>query len=154
MRARDDLRHVRAVHGAVAVAMRWLSWRGVRKGPVTRFFIVNTERFGIYLHRIDRPDLDRDCHDHPWSFVTIVLRGGYKEERREPSCSRIARWRWRFSVAYRHRTDAHRIAVVLPNTWTLVIRGRDTLTWGFYRDVGHGLTRWIDWRQYRSVAGA
>lgn len=33
------------------------------------------------LHNIVTPDLDREMHNHPWSFISIVLRGGYIERR-------------------------------------------------------------------------
>lgn len=33
------------------------------------------------IHRIMRPDEDRDLHDHPWSARTIILRGWYAEQR-------------------------------------------------------------------------
>lgn len=35
---------------------------------------------GILIHRIDAPDPGLDLHDHPWPFVSIVLRGGYRED--------------------------------------------------------------------------
>lgn len=33
------------------------------------------------LHCIYTPDLDRALHDHPWTFLSLVLRGWYYEER-------------------------------------------------------------------------
>src|SRR5574341_215024 len=33
------------------------------------------------IHHILRSDRGRDAHDHPWPFVTLILRGGYWEER-------------------------------------------------------------------------
>lgn len=36
---------------------------------------------GIFLHRMDAPDPGVDLHDHPWAFVSIVLAGGYSEDR-------------------------------------------------------------------------
>ena len=33
----------------------------------------------FYLHIFSRPDKDRELHDHPWNFTTIVLFGGYDE---------------------------------------------------------------------------
>lgn len=33
------------------------------------------------LHNICTADLDREFHNHPWSFISIVLRGGYVERR-------------------------------------------------------------------------
>lgn len=34
---------------------------------------------GFYVHHIAGPDPGKDLHDHPWAFVTIILRGGYTE---------------------------------------------------------------------------
>lgn len=35
----------------------------------------------VRIHCIHTPDLDRALHDHPWTFVSVVLAGWYKEER-------------------------------------------------------------------------
>lgn len=35
---------------------------------------------GILIHRIDAPDPGLDLHDHPWTFWTLIVRGGYTEE--------------------------------------------------------------------------
>lgn len=35
---------------------------------------------GVLVHRLDAPDPGLDLHDHPWEFVTLVLRGVYVEE--------------------------------------------------------------------------
>ncbi len=36
--------------------------------------------FGIRLHIIHRPDASQDHHNHPGSFRTLILWGGYHEE--------------------------------------------------------------------------
>ena len=46
-----------------------------------RYYILKTRWFRIYLHEILRSDEDRDCHDHPWNFTSIILKGGYWETR-------------------------------------------------------------------------
>lgn len=47
----------------------------------------NNARFqwlpSIRVHRIMRPDNDRALHDHPWNARTFILKGDYKEIRRE-----------------------------------------------------------------------
>ncbi|MDZ7732224.1 MAG: hypothetical protein U5R31_03150 [Acidimicrobiia bacterium] len=103
---------------------------------------------GIYLHRIDSPDPGNDLHDHPWPFVSIVLRGSYTEvvadartlwHRHVPSNSWV-----RHHVAPTVRalglTRAHRIVGAEPGTWTLVLRGRRSREWGFYTPRG-----WVPW---------
>lgn len=129
-------------------------WRGTPKGPLTRFFLLNAAALGVYLHRIDRPDADREHHDHPWSFISIVLRGRYVEDRWHPRdgswfVRRVTRG-W-LSVAFRRFSDAHRIVEVAPNTWTLIIRFRDRNTWGFYLAEGDWF-RWIHWTDFVSRA--
>ena len=43
-----------------------------------RLYILRTPWFGVMLHKI--MDDDPDClHDHPWSFVSFILKGGYEE---------------------------------------------------------------------------
>lgn len=37
--------------------------------------------WSVRLHLIHREDQDRHPHDHPWNARTIILRGGYEEER-------------------------------------------------------------------------
>src|SRR6266478_4256458 len=47
-----------------------------------RYFIYKPRTKGrgrIYLHHIMRSDYDRAMHDHPWSFKSILLWGGYRE---------------------------------------------------------------------------
>jgi hypothetical protein len=50
-----------------------------RADYLVRLRIVQTPWFGIYLHDIHEDDGDRDPHNHPWSFLSFVLRGYYTE---------------------------------------------------------------------------
>jgi hypothetical protein len=47
---------------------------------LSRLMLLKTPWFGIYFHVIRRPDWAHCQHDHPWPFVTCILRGGYEEE--------------------------------------------------------------------------
>lgn len=123
---------------------------------LTRLRIVQTPWFGVYLHQIHRADGAREVHDHPWSFVSIILHGAYVEHR-EPSQAtkhdatlpidrRLGlRWFGRGYVNFLRAEDAHRIAHVAPDTWTLVLVGRRRRDWGFHTPDGwvHHKT-WID----------
>jgi len=109
-----------------------------------RWGIVHERIGGFYLHHIAGPDPGMDLHDHPWSFVSIILRGSYTEQTAEareacllaeiaeqwPETSERS-WR-RFSIHRMPLTIAHRITAVEPGTWTLVLRGPTRRKWGFY----------------------
>lgn len=108
------------------------------RGPLlTRYHLVSNRWFGLYLHHLHASDEDRALHDHPWSFVTVLLSSGYWEWTPEG-----ASWKRRFSVLYRPAEWAHRLELVRP-TWTLVFRWRIRRDWGFVTKSG-----WLHWRDY------
>lgn len=121
---------------------------GKQDNPMmTRWRLLQTPWFGLYVHFIYREDLDPYPHDHPWNFWRMVLKGGYIEEYssdptidrpllRTQRCLRLGR----FPVKH-----AHRITFVMPGTVSLVLVGRRCRDWGFWR---HGL-----WSDYRDVLG-
>lgn len=131
------------------------AWRALDLvGPRGRFLRrrgLDLRLFGIYVHDIEQPDPGLDLHDHPWPFVTLILRGAYTEVFAEArTASSLAEYAehvpsavpglsrtWhRWSVHRIPMTDAHRIVACEPGTRTLVLRGRKTRRWGFYLPAG------------------
>lgn len=108
-----------------------------------RWRLLQTPLFGIYVHFIYREDLDRVPHDHPWTFWSLVLRGGYIEELHERPGSGEHRqvYHWRGQAHRFPLHHAHRIVHVEPRTVTLCLTGPKRRTWGFY-DRG----RFVDYR--------
>lgn len=103
------------------------------------------DAMAIRLHHIASADVDRVLHDHPWPFWSIILRGGYVEERpvdkghpvfeggEELTYKTVHR---QGAVLRRLATDRHRITHVFPDTWTLFITGPQAHWWGFYTPTG------------------
>lgn len=94
---------------------------------LTRLRLIQTPWFGIYLHRMDGPDSRDTLHDHPWSFVSIVLRGGYWEMREYLSHGQqISR------INVKRAEDLHYIYKLFRYpTWTLMLVGRRKREWGY-----------------------
>lgn len=125
-------RRLSLIHADKTFLDRW----GIDLGPV-----------GVYVHHIAGPDPGLDLHDHPWPFVSLILRGGYSEQvadTREPWLWRRRRWE-RWSVHRMPFTVCHRIFDADPGTWTLIVRGPKSRTWGFYLSDE---PRWVPWDQY------
>lgn len=127
---------------------------GKQDNPMmTRWRVIQTPWFGLYVHFIYREDLDPVPHDHPWVFWRMVLRGGYMERYfTDPQYGRAdlrVQTPWRPSrVPVEH---AHRITHVEPKTTTLVIVGPKHHAWGFWGPdpVGAylvGARRWVPWQ--------
>lgn len=137
----------------------WLIRRAQRtpyihlEGYLNRWWLVPYNRFGIAarVHQILRSDEDRHLHNHPWPYISIVLRGGYWEVT-PATIGKLngggtywienRRWRGPGSIAFRRASSWHRIEV--PDggdCWTLFITGpkrRDHdpqhSSWGFLVD--------------------
>lgn len=126
---------------------------------------IQTPIGGLYLHRFNAPDPGIELHDHPWDFVSLILCGGYTEERatsREaPTMALQALWwetcrhgvelHWGAGSIHRLRLDeCHRIITLdrVP-TWTLVARGPRRRRWGFYMPEGY-----MDEREYDATVRA
>ena len=102
-----------------------------KKEPyLERYYLFLKERkrfpFNIFLHKFLKGDSD-DLHDHPWSYFTLVLKGGYIEHTPKGTF-------WRSPGHFRICTanSYHRIELK-PDVycWTLFIPGRKQKEWGF-----------------------
>jgi hypothetical protein len=112
--------------------------------------------FNVTLHKIVRSD-DPIMHDHPWSYMTIVLKGGYWEH--TPVCNKDGKmfaefqtWRGPGSIIKRGPGEYHWLELdenVGPAT-TLFFMGRQQRDWGFLVQTKKGLHRWIKWTDYLS----
>ena len=102
---------------------------------LTRWRIIETPWFGFFLHRFDGPDSRPVLHDHPWSFVSIILRGSYIEHRLTLTDRSVRVRRIRFINVMR-RDDAHFIDhIERTPTWSLLLVGKRRRTWGYLRPI-------------------
>lgn len=124
-----------------------------RKGDLhfQRFRLLATPWFSVFVHRILASDEDRHLHDHPWSFVSLILWGSYTE-----LCARSPHWGSPKSRKVRpgnlvvhHHSDAHKLTLNTKVVWSLVIAGRREALWGYQTEDG-----WVDHYLYRLRKGA
>lgn len=145
----------RVADNSTAEHSKWVIWRwfdiipnGQKEIYLSRLNLLSTPWFGIKIHWIHKPDNDRALHDHPWSFASFVLRGGYEEvipvvlyqDARWWESTKLRRINW---FNFKSSWQAHRITSVKKNTVTLVLNGPKTRTWGFCTAKG-----WIEWFNY------
>ena len=128
---------------------KWAFWRwtDVDSEYITRLHVVKTPWFAICLHWINKPDPEPYLHDHPVSFLSIILRGGYSEYRTS-TLGRV----WYSKKYLTHKRynwikaspkDRHTICKVTPKTLTLCFMGPKTREWGFHTEDG-----WVYWKEY------
>lgn len=112
---------------------------------VRRWTIETPAGRGLRLHHF-LPDVEEMVpHDHPWWFITFVLRGGYVDvttrEGREVKRDVIRAP----SVRFRGRSHEHRTITYAGGAWTVIINGASGRKWGFWPAVG----RWMPWTDFR-----
>ena len=90
---------------------------------MVRYYLLFRKRpkwfpFNILIHRILKSDLG-DLHDHYWSYITIILKGGYWETNDTGTY-----WRGLGYIGFRKASDRHSLKIPEgKEAWTLLIAG-------------------------------
>ena len=106
------------------VPYREIGWQEIGE-KFTRYQLVKTPWWIVYLHQLDAPRLHPECHNHPWRFVAIILWRGYFEQigtriyRRRPG-----------DVLYRAAEFSHNVYTE-GTSWSLIFTGPRCRDWGF-----------------------
>ncbi len=92
-----------------------------------RFTILKIGALHIRLHRLLSEDQTTLYHNHPFHYISIILRGGYIEKQFNPETKKTKiKTHNRLSILFRNKKIYHRIESVKPNTLTLFISyGKD-----------------------------
>lgn len=140
-------------------------YRGDDKLYLIRYSLFSCKWFAIKVHHILLSD--DDClHDHPWAFVTMLLKGAYIEESGGGGVLQGVKWEspahltgeeyradtdWVVykagNILYRKAEWAHRLILEPGKTvWSFVITFKKQREWGFFTPNG-----WVKWFKYRST---
>ncbi len=110
-------------------------------GYLHRYTLIHIKRLHCRIHRIRRPDITPFLHTHPFSYISIILWGGYTEDVEGKLVNNGF-----LSVIRRDSNVAHRITAVKPGTVTLF------LTWKTkdrkWRFKEGSLVPSVDWVSY------
>ena len=111
--------------------------------------------FNVTLHQIVRSD-DPIMHDHPWPYMTVVLKGGYWEhtpvfDKDGNYLVEFQTWRGPGSIIYRKANEYHWLELEEgKSATTLFFMGPQQREWGFLVKTKRGIHRWIKWTTYLS----
>jgi hypothetical protein len=94
-----------------------------------RYTILKTRWFNVYLHQLDAPNWHPvGCHDHPWWFFTLLLKGGYLEYNGKKLFHRRPG-----TILYRPTGFHHDVTTPYGRSWSLILTGKKTKDWGFLK---------------------
>lgn len=126
--------------------------RGDNMPYLVRYSLFSCRFFAIKVHHILISD--DDCmHNHPWGFISLILKGAYLEHQiiERPDAIyphrkihfKIAKYYKAGSILIRKPNSIHRLILTKP-VWTFVITFKKVQDWGFFTPRG-----FIDWRDYQ-----
>lgn len=125
----------------------WCFWRWTEtpSNYILRLHVLKTPWFAVCLHWINGPDPEPYLHDHPVSFLSLILRGWYGERRyygkHDLYSAHVHAW---YNYIRASKDDAHSIVAVSPGgALTLCFMGPKTREWGFHTKLG-----WEHWKSY------
>jgi hypothetical protein len=101
-----------------------------------RWRILQTPAFAIYLHTMYTGDSTPIPHNHPWTFRSFILKGGYTERFQRDATSSIRERHWGWLSWHRMGINAYHSIRCLDATptWSLLFVGRRVQSWGFLAD--------------------
>ena len=95
--------------------------------------------FNVTLHKIVKSD-DPILHDHPWGYMTIILKGGYWEHypvynKENKQIGVFQEWRGPGSIIIRKAHDYHWLELEEgKSATTLFFMGPQSRDWGFLKN--------------------
>lgn len=117
----------RAISKFRPVQVRWAEPLGKKECPYAYRWVLNLGFFSIRVHQWIRSDDKRYFHDHPWSFLTVVLRGGYTDV--SPTGRDVLT---AGSIRYRRAQHQHYVDVPPGGALTLLVTTAPFRNWGFW----------------------
>ena len=135
---------------------RWAEHIGRDKGCdyVVRWVLV-LFGYGLRLHHWLKDDDQRYYHDHPWWFLSIMLRGGYTDLSPLPGggeqADHVTAGQWRLRPA----KWQHKVRVDPGGAWTLLVTGPKVRNFGFWvpRKDKQGWLRLVRYLDYFHTYG-
>lgn len=104
--------------------------------------LIHIGRLHIRIHRILSPDKSPYVHNHPFYYISIILKGGYTEELLINDHIKTKKHGF-LSVIYRKPSDFHRIKSINGPTSTLFFTFKIKMNWKLKRNPE------IDFKNYK-----
>lgn len=131
--------------------------RSTGKDYLHRYYLFLKDRkwfpFNVTLHKIVCSD-DPILHDHPWPYLTIVLKGGYWEHtplynKDGQKIAEMSHWRGPGSIICRKAHELHWLELEEgKSATTLFFMGPQQREWGFLVEAKKGKHRWVKHDHY------
>lgn len=102
---------------------------GLPECPYLERYVIDLKWFSIRLHIWHASDDQRCFHDHPWWFITVPLKGRYKDiNDRDEHVVKFP------SIHFRKAHHKHKVLLLSKKCYTLLLTGAKSREFGFWID--------------------
>jgi hypothetical protein len=122
-------RTVGRIHLPVLVKAAWAERLGLPSCPYVIRWRLELPLGSVRVHHWLSSDDPRAFHDHPWWFITFVVRGSYTDHVPDGDDELRAG-----SVRFRPAHHQHTVFPGPRGAWTVLVTGPKSRAWGFWRD--------------------
>ena len=119
-------RTVRILHRVLMVKLR--EPLGLPDCPYVIRWRIETPIGSLRVHHWLSNDDPRAVHDHPWWFLTFVVKGWYFEESPSSGADHLKAP----AIRFRKADHKHTVFPAPGGCWTILVTGRPLRTWGFW----------------------
>lgn len=113
--------------------IRWNEKLGKPECPYMCRWVFLFFGFGLRIHKWYRSDDKRFFHNHPWWFLTFVLKGGYTDVLLDTKTNKEHRDNLKlFNIRFRKASHLHYVEVPEGGAITILLTGPSQQNWGFW----------------------
>ena len=100
---------------------------GHKECPYIRRWYLDLGFCSIRIHQWFHSDDARFFHDHPWWYISLVLKGSYQDISPIGTKTRLPG-----SLAFYPATHQHTVSITKSPCWTILLTGPEKRDWGFW----------------------
>jgi hypothetical protein len=114
-----------------------IGWKDIGETFI-RYDLLKTPFGNLYLHNLICPTSHLDengnllCHDHPWWFITLVLKGGYTEMTSVDRGWIVVGVLKPGALRFRSAKWSHSVTTSEKGMWSLVLTGPKSREWSVH----------------------
>ena len=131
--------------------LRRYSIKVSNKPYLIRWIIFKTPIGGLMVHKFLSSDVDKELHNHPFPFITFVIKNGYTEEyyENEEKKTRVIQAP---NIRFNPSGHTHRVTINEDKKpISIVLRGPKVREWGFFTEclTPKGIVKkWEHWKDF------
>jgi hypothetical protein len=111
----------------MGLKITWGEKLGRPECPYIQRWVLDLGFCSLRFHKWLHSDDPRHFHDHPWWYISLVLKGSYNDVSPKGTIKRTPG-----TIAFYPAIHQHTVQITKSPCWTILITGSEKRVWGFW----------------------